>query len=192
MRQQLEDQLVNGPLRGSCYAPNAAAGVSTYDFAKNYVKVGQPGTGVIYDELKHLGHCHGAGGWHYAAEDLAQILINLEANSAFLDNGLFESWASPTQSGYEQSRLVWPAEIDSNYFLNTWGWQSLPFSGGDHGFPDADGTLAEAHAAIVKFPLDYYAIAIVNSGRAPAPWGSRQIATGLKNAVGETFKQMYP
>lgn len=65
---------------------------------------------------------------------------------------MFESWASPTQSGYEQSRLVWPAKIDSNYFLNTWGWQSLPFSGGDHGFPDADGTLAEAHAAIVKFP----------------------------------------
>lgn len=192
VRQQLEDPLLGGPLRGSCYAPNPAAGLSIYAFAKNYVKVGQPGPGVIYDERDHLGHCHGAGGWHYSAEDLTQFLINLEMNSAYLQNDLFESWATPTQPGYQQSRLVWPAQINSAYFLNTWGWQSLPFSGGDHGFADAEGGQAEAHAAIVKFPLDYYAIAIVNSGRAPAGWGSRQIATGLKNAVGETFKQMFP
>ncbi|WP_190671864.1 hypothetical protein [Coleofasciculus sp. FACHB-129] len=96
-------------------------------------------------------------------------MANYSATETLISKSLHQSLYNPATLATQDKRIVWAGEISSPFIKQHFGVDTIPYYGGEQG---------GYRTAVVQFPENYMAIAVVNSGS----MSSGGIATRLKNA----------
>jgi len=149
-------------IKPSC-DPEVDYGKLNKPFALDYGSPIVDGPETFWSEKKQNGGCHAQGGYYLSAREFAAFMANYSATETLISKSLRQS--------LRDEGLVWAGEIKSSFIKQHFGVDAIPYHGGAQG---------GYHAAVVQFPENYMAVAVVNSG----PMSSGEIATYLKNAWG--------
>lgn len=163
--QHLQSKIFNKitpKIKPSC-DPEVDYGKVNKPFARHYSSPTVDSPGTFWSEKKTNGGCHAQGGYYLSAREFAAFMANYSATETLISKSLRQS--------LRDEGIVWPEEIKSSFIKQHFGVDAIPYHGGTQ-----DGY----RAAVVQFPENYMAVAVVNSG----PMPSRDIATYLKNAWG--------
>lgn len=121
------------------------------------------------DDLEDLGlsrHCRGQGGWYYSARAMALLLGTLESTNNIIPTSWYRDMMDP---GHDQAasfeRFGWAgaASVKGTEYQNKFGWRYIPNHNGSHPATAADGRKTYARAIIMRLPMGYHAVAVVNS-----------------------------
>lgn len=137
---------------------NAAADYLNKPVALMYSSPADETSGEIWSSYPqdNENHCRGQGGWYMSAKEFAIFVANF-ATDKLISKELREEMFNPSS---RDDRMVWSSSTAyDDWYQTTFGQGRFPFHGGDH--PVGDG---EAHATVVRLPLNYYAVAVTNSG----------------------------
>ena len=143
--------------------------------------------GVYYsskDSLEGLGigrHCRGQGGWYYSARSLAHLLGTLQTTDRIIPRSLYYSLMDEKGDRPKvNQRMAWSSwhDVRTSVINQRFGWTYLPHHTGSHPVTAPDGRKVYGRSAIVRLPMGYHAVGIINSGG----MGSGTITTHLKNA----------
>ena len=153
-----------------------------------YTQRFDPLKGHYYSSIENHNHCRGQGSYYLSSRDLAAVVANLSSGKLISKN-FYRALVTPAGNDtIRDNRLVWSFELSNSYLKSRFGWNKVPYSGGDHTIPrpNTEGTYKNvaAHATIVKLPGKFHAVAIINS----TEMGSRSLSEELTNAFVEAIK----
>jgi len=118
---------------------------------------------TLWSEKKQNGGCHAQGGYYLSAREFAAFMANYSATETLISKSLRQS--------LRDEGIVWAGEIKSSFVKQHFGADAILYH---------DGLQGGYRTAVVQFPENYMAVAVVNSG----PMKGGEIATYLKNAWG--------
>lgn len=171
--QSLQSKIFNKitpKIKPSC-DPGVDYGKLNKPFALDYSSPTADGPGTFWSEKKQNGGCHAQGGYYLSAREFAAFMANYSATETLISKSLRQSLYNPATLATRDERIVWAGEISSPFIKQHFGVDAIPYHGGAQG---------GYRTAVVQFPENYMAVAVVNSG----PMSSGGIATRLKNAWG--------
>ncbi|TNE47173.1 MAG: class C beta-lactamase-related serine hydrolase [Deltaproteobacteria bacterium] len=130
----------------------------------------KPGhTNSTKDDLQALGlsrHCRGQGGWYYSARAMALLLGTLGSTNNIIPTNWYRDMMDPTHNqASSDERFGWAgaSNVKNTEYENKFGWLYIPNHNGSHPSTASDGRKTYARAIIMKLPMGYHAVAIVNS-----------------------------
>jgi CubicO group peptidase (beta-lactamase class C family) len=171
--QYLQSKIFNKitpKIKPSC-DPEVDYGKVNKPFARHYSSPTVDSPGTFWSEKKNNGGCHAQGGYYLSAHEFAAFMANYSATETLISKSLRQSLYNPATLATRDERIVWAGEINSPFIKQHFGVDAIPYHGGEQG---------GYRTAVVQFPENYMAVAVVNSG----PMSSGGIATHLKNAWG--------
>ena len=110
-------------------------------------------------------HCRGQGGWNYSARALALLLGTLESTDLIMPRSLYRDMMNPQHNQNASiNRVGWGAlSVKGTDYETKFGWKYLPNHNGDRPATAPDGRKVYGKATIIRLPMGYNAVAIVNS-----------------------------
>lgn len=127
--------------------------------------------GRFWSEKTENGGCHAQGGYYLSTREFAAFMANYSATETLISKSLRQSLYNTATPATRDNRIVWSGEIISPFITKHFKVPAIPYHGGDH---------IGNKAAVVQFPDNYIAVAVVNS----EPMSSGGLAVRLKNAWG--------
>lgn len=127
--------------------------------------------GTFWSEKKENGGCHAQGGYYLSTREFAAFMANYSATETLISQSLRQSLYNTATPATRDNRIVWSGEINSPFITKHFKVPAIPYHG---------GTQIGYKTAVVQFPDNYIAVAVVNS----EPMSSRGLAVRLKNAWG--------
>ncbi|MCB9641097.1 MAG: hypothetical protein H6728_11540 [Myxococcales bacterium] len=156
--------------------PIALMYASATDFAPGYIY----STKDALEDMLGSRHCRAQGGWYYSSKALAYLLGTLETTDKIIPRDIYRQLAEP-KGTYEQieQRMAWSSALNlSGSVLKTYfAWNYVPFHNGSQPVT-VDGRTVLGRSAILRLPMGYHAVGIINSGGME----SSTIAARLKDA----------
>lgn len=132
----------------NCDAANTLQNSAAY----GYASATDAAPGQLTSSIDNQGHCGGHGGYYLSSRALANYVAHFAASDLIVNQEARD--LMHTDDMAPEDRLVWSFNRSSAYFGTNFNMPNVAWS---------NGVTGGWRSVIIKFPMDYYLIAVTNS-----------------------------